>query len=283
MLIYASKAGAPGGNYGQGNVGHHHHHHQHGGPGNVAGNTMGTGQQQMPGTQAGPGYTQNGVGGQGMDGVGAGAGYQQGGPKTTVQAAETETTGRGAGQYQQNDFANGQGTTGGVNPQGQFPASQANNTTAGLAHQGGINHAGLATGAAAAGTGAALGAGHSAAGTTTGVGSSTGTGIGATGGDGALNATHGLTSHHQATNQISAANSEHRQTAQTIGGKLQQAAGMLLSSDKMKADGLAREHGAKANNDIDEAQRLEQGAAAHRGAAVSHGAHPNQKNLGGGF
>lgn len=60
-------------------------------------------------------------------------------------------------------------------------------------------------------------------------------------------------------------------TGSVIGGKLQQAAGVLLGSENLKAKGLERESRALGDANVDEAQRLEQEAMAKRQKAVAHG------------
>lgn len=70
-------------------------------------------------------------------------------------------------------------------------------------------------------------------------------------------------------------------TGKIIGGRLQQAAGMLLSSDTLKAKGLEREAAGVAKRDVNEAQRLEKEAMARRERAVNHGAAPGNRALGG--
>jgi len=70
-------------------------------------------------------------------------------------------------------------------------------------------------------------------------------------------------------------------TSDKIMGKLQQAAGLLVSSDRMMAKGLERESRGVAADNITEAQRLEAEAAARRERAVGYGAHPSHKQPGG--
>jgi len=67
-------------------------------------------------------------------------------------------------------------------------------------------------------------------------------------------------------------------------GKLENAAGVLLSSEGMKARGAQKEMEALAMkrqaNELGNAQRLEQHAANSRNKAVAHGAHPHHAGLG---
>ncbi|KAG9086880.1 hypothetical protein FS749_003302 [Ceratobasidium sp. UAMH 11750] len=68
-------------------------------------------------------------------------------------------------------------------------------------------------------------------------------------------------------------------------GKAQQLAGIILSSQSMKAKGAAKEQQAAAlrhqGENLGEAQRHEAAALAARERAVAHGAHPDQGGLGG--
>ncbi|KAG8696454.1 hypothetical protein FRC09_008509, partial [Ceratobasidium sp. 395] len=68
-------------------------------------------------------------------------------------------------------------------------------------------------------------------------------------------------------------------------GKAQQLAGIVLSSQSMKAKGAAKEQEAAALRhqavNIDEAEKHEAAARAARERAVAHGAHPDHGELGG--
>jgi uncharacterized protein YjbJ (UPF0337 family) len=69
-------------------------------------------------------------------------------------------------------------------------------------------------------------------------------------------------------------------------GKAQQLAGMVLSSQSMKAKGAAKEQEAAAlrhqGDSLEQAEHHEAAARQARERAVQHGAHPDHGQLGGG-
>jgi len=71
----------------------------------------------------------------------------------------------------------------------------------------------------------------------------------------------------------------HGATQGVLAGKLEHAAGVLLSSETLKARGIEKEREANAMKvqaaELGRAEQLEAAALAHRSSAVSHGAHPS--------
>jgi hypothetical protein len=68
-------------------------------------------------------------------------------------------------------------------------------------------------------------------------------------------------------------------------GKVEQAVGTLLSSQSLKAKGLQKEEEARAlkaqSRELTAAEQLEKEAAMRRERAVAHGAHPDNRHVGG--
>jgi len=73
---------------------------------------------------------------------------------------------------------------------------------------------------------------------------------------------------------------------QRMTGKVEKAIGTLVGSNALKAKGLQKEQEATAiksqGRELAEAERLEQEAILRRERAVAHGAHPQNRHLGGG-
>ncbi|KAJ7196515.1 hypothetical protein GGX14DRAFT_672774 [Mycena pura] len=142
---------------------------------------------------------------------------------------------------------------------------------------------GMGTGIPGAGAGAGMGTGgipnvghghqtgaHTGGGAGTGIGAGAGAGMG-TGGippTNAVNVGHG---HHTGGGALT--------------GKIEHAIGTIVGSQSLKAKGLQKEQEARAlkvqSSELAEAERLEQIAATRRERAVAHGAHPDNRHVGG--
>lgn len=85
-------------------------------------------------------------------------------------------------------------------------------------------------------------------------------------------------------------NNQHQKrggSGQKITGMMESAIGTLVSSDTLKNRGAQKQREADAiklqGRELEEAERLEREAMMRRDRAVAHGAHPMNKNLGGGM
>ncbi|KAF8162473.1 hypothetical protein K438DRAFT_1470103, partial [Mycena galopus ATCC 62051] len=70
-----------------------------------------------------------------------------------------------------------------------------------------------------------------------------------------------------------------------ITGKIEHAIGSIVGSKSLKAKGIQKEQEARGmkiqSQELAEAERLEQAAGARRERAVAHGAHPDNRHVGG--
>ncbi|KAJ7027098.1 hypothetical protein C8F04DRAFT_1123449 [Mycena alexandri] len=82
-----------------------------------------------------------------------------------------------------------------------------------------------------------------------------------------------------------AANQQHHGGGGAMTGKIEQKVGALVGSNALKAKGMQKEQEAHAikvqSQELAEAERLEREAGLRRERAVAHGAHPDNRHVGG--